>query len=42
MEESKDLHFLNVNFRTAPAVVREALSFSQTEAAVLLWAQSAE
>lgn len=42
MEESKDLHLLGVSFRTAPASVREALSFSQTEAAALLQAQSTE
>lgn len=32
MEESKDLHLLGVNFRTAPAAVREILSFSMSGA----------
>lgn len=36
MEHAKELHLLGVSYRTAPAAVREALSFSRLEAAALL------
>ena len=42
MEQTKDLHLLGVSFRTAPAAVREALSFNRDEAAALLRQAAAE
>jgi glutamyl-tRNA reductase len=36
MEDTRDLHLLGVSFRTAPVAVREALSFSHSQAAALL------